>query len=370
MLQARRFNSKRLLFAAFLISLPVACVWAVSAALYAPMPTQENPVYFYSNHTRDDLAHIYKKALKSAKNSIQLSIYALTDPHLIELLEERAEAGIKVTLYYDSKATKLPSSLKKKCTHFPYKNGALMHRKILIIDEKNTFLGSANLTPTSLKIHDNLVIGIHNAPFAKTALRAPQTPLVLPAQTGQLWLLPEGNPDALHSLIHHINTAKNKIDVALFTLTHPQLVEALINAHHRGVHVTCILDHYTAKGASKKAQETLQRSGVTVCYSRGQQLFHHKWVYIDNHTLFFGSANWTQAAFSTNSDCLMRLSPLTQSQRKFMQKMWKIIRLESKPAEAPYALFPLPLSPAAHGPLGKPARLSCSAQRFPSQAAT
>ena len=303
-------------------------------ALYTPFPTPEHPIHFYSNHTRDNLKRVYKKALKTAKKSIELSIYSLTDPHLLHILEKQADAGVAVTLFYDPKATTIPPTLKDKCTLVPYKKSALMHRKILIIDNKLTFLGSANLTPTSLKVHDNLVIGIHNHPFASSALMNPQTDLSLPHQAGRLWLLPEAKLKALHSLIDHICKAKKKIHVALFTLTHPKLVQALIDAHSRGVAVTCILDHYTAEGASKKAQEALVKQGVTVAFSRGQQLLHHKWVHIDNHTLFFGSANWTKAAFSTNSDCLMKLSPLTKNQRKFMRKMWKIILLESKQPKA------------------------------------
>ena len=205
-----------------------------------------------------------------------------------------------------------------------------MHRKLLIIDEQLTFLGSANLTPTSLKMHDNLVIGILNHPFASQVLKSPQTDLSLKAQSGRLWLLPEANPYALQTLINHIDQAKKKIHVALFTLTHPQLVQALITAHKRGVKVTCVLDHYTAEGASRQAQEMLTQNGATITFSHGQQLFHHKWVCIDDHTLFFGSANWTRAAFSTNSDCLMKLAPLTKKQRKFMRKMWKIIQYDSK----------------------------------------
>ena len=309
----------------------IASFGAVFYALHTPFPSPDHPIRFYSNHTRDDLTRVYKKALSSAEKSIELSIYALTDPHLLHLLEKKAHEGIDVTLYYDPKATPIPPSLlHEECHIFPYKDRALMHRKLLIIDKHLTFLGSANLTPTSLKMHDNFVIGIHNHPFASQALKSPQTDLFLKTQSGRLWLLPEANPRALQTLIHHINHAKKKIHVALFTFTHPQLVQALIIAHKRGIKVTCVLDHYTADGASKKAQETLIQNGVRVTFSHGQQLFHHKWVCIDNHTLFFGSANWTRAAFSTNSDCLMKLAPLTKNQRKFMHKMWEIIQSESK----------------------------------------
>ncbi len=308
----------------------IGSCWAVFCALDLRLPNTKHPVLFYSNHTRDDLSRLYHKAIVRAKKSIDLSIYSLTDPHLIALLTDRADHGVSVILTYDEKATgSLPTPLKTKCTTHPHTGRGLMHRKLLIIDDKTLFIGSANLTPTSLKMHDNFVIGIRNKKLAKQALSKPSSKLTNSDQSGTLWLLPEANPCALESLIERIGESKSEIHIALFTLTHPSLVEALIAAHQRGVLVSCVLDHYTAEGASRKAQERLREAGANVYFSRGQQLFHHKWALIDNSTLFSGSANWTRAAFSINADCLMELENLSASQRKFMHKMWKTIQSES-----------------------------------------
>jgi phosphatidylserine/phosphatidylglycerophosphate/cardiolipin synthase-like enzyme len=74
----------------------------------------------------------------------------------------------------------------------------------------------------------------------------------------------------------------------------------------------------------------LAKAGVPVAFSRGNQLLHHKWAYIDEDKLISGSANWTKAAFNRNQDCFLVLDRLNQDQKKFMNALWKRISLESQ----------------------------------------
>jgi phosphatidylserine/phosphatidylglycerophosphate/cardiolipin synthase-like enzyme len=115
----------------------------------------------------------------------------------------------------------------------------------------------------------------------------------------------------------------------MFTLTHPEITQALLRAKKRGVEVTIAADYYTAKGASKKTLETMRNGGIKILNSQGRQLLHHKWAIIDDLTLIMGSANWTKAAFSKNQDFLFFLFPLNQDQRKFLNKLWNVIEMES-----------------------------------------
>ena len=117
----------------------------------------------------------------------------------------------------------------------------------------------------------------------------------------------------------------------MFTLTHPQIAAALINAKKRGVDVSIAVDYYTAKGASKKALDGMEKEGVRILNSQGRQLLHHKWVVIDDNILVMGSANWTKAAFSKNHDFLFFLSPLNPDQRQFLNRLWETIESESTP---------------------------------------
>ncbi len=298
-------------------------------ATAAHLPTLSNPFILYSNHNQDDLKTIFCSAIKQAKKEIFIEMYSLTDKEILHLLAEKAKENVRVKILYDKTASPLIEK------HFPfsvevtpYQSKGLMHRKILIIDEEMVYIGSANMTTQSLKMHDNLVVGLYDrglAQFLKNSAEA--SPFDLQALKATFWRLP--NPDGLAALIEQIHTAKKTVYVALFTLTHPILIDALIEAKKRDVEVHCAIDHYTAKGASKKQIERLLEAGIPVYASQGLQLFHHKWALIDDSTLILGSANWTKAAFTINYDCFIIFRLLNEDQKKFMQRMWKKIRCES-----------------------------------------
>ncbi|MBI2742526.1 MAG: hypothetical protein HYX48_01245 [Chlamydiales bacterium] len=305
-------------------------VWVALLSRSQPLPTAETPLLLYSNQSRDNLHALFAQAIREAKSSLHISMYALTDPELLALLRQQAKKGVSTTLFYDPSATSKPPD-SENFYAFPIKlPGALMHRKILIVDEERVFIGSANFTTTSLKIHDNLVAGILNPQLAHFLTRCDREifPFFTGEAAGELWLLP--SQEALERTLELLNQAKKSIYVAMFTLTHPELTRALIEAHARGVDVRVAVDHYTAEGASLPMLKALQNAGVPLYLSAGQQLFHHKWALIDSSTLLLGSANWTQAAFARNQDCFLVLPALSQKQLSQIQKIWKIIELESQ----------------------------------------
>jgi phosphatidylserine/phosphatidylglycerophosphate/cardiolipin synthase-like enzyme len=142
-------------------------------------------------------------------------------------------------------------------------------------------------------------------------------------------LLPDPKQTALIHLLTTIDKAREKIVIAMFTFTHPEIANALCQAQKRGVKVSIAIDYYTAKGASKKTLAILEKKGVHIFLSQGRELLHHKWAVIDDQILVVGSANWTKAAFSKNHDFLCFLSPLNKEQTHFLNKLWNIIEIES-----------------------------------------
>ncbi len=320
-------KSKQKLFALFLSIAAIFCgyIWIALAAPTELVPSPSNPLLLYSNQSRNDLQTLFAQAIKEAKNSLHISMYALTDPYLLSLLNKQAKKGVKTTIFYDPTATtELP--LNDHCFAYPiHLSGALMHRKILIADNEKVFIGSANFTTTSLKIHDNLVAGIFHPELAHFLTHCESS--FFNFTNGELWLLP--SMEALERLIKLLQTAKNQIYVAMFTLTHPRLTQALIDAHERKVDVRIAVDHYTAEGASLSTLNALRQAGIPIHLSSGQQLFHHKWALIDQSTLVLGSANWTKAAFTHNQDCFIILPDLASKQKNQIKKIWEIIELES-----------------------------------------
>lgn len=305
--------------------------WLTHWATTATLPSTDEPLQFYATKNRQDIHQTFRQAIDSAQNSISLWIYGVTDKSLIRLLEQKASSGVSLQIAYDPSAS---SSLSKKIPHahfFPHASKGLMHKKIFCIDDHLTFLGSANFTLSSLRYHDNLVIGIDHPELARFIQNPQDTGFhfSIEEQPAAFYLLPDHSKKGLLHLIELIERAQHSIRIAMFTFTHPQITTALIQAQKRGVNVTVAVDYYTAKGASRKAVEHLHREGVTLLLSQGSELLHYKWGWIDEETLAMGSANWTTAAFTKNDDFLLILSSLNKKQNLFLKKLWKTIEIES-----------------------------------------
>lgn len=259
-------------------------------------------------------------------------MYGITDKDILSLLEHKATEGVRVDLFYDPSASPcLRRGLSPLVFTYPINSQGLMHRKILIIDKKQVFLGSANFTPQSLTMHDNLVLGFHSPPLAHFLSESHSSYFSFKSgpQTSELWLLPDVNDQAMDRLQELIRSAQKSIYIAMFTITHPLIAEGLKEAHQRGVKVKCAVDHYTGQGASAGFLQSLSSSGIEVLLSSGKQLLHHKWALIDGKTFISGSANWTRSAFSQNQDCFIILFDLDLKQKKFLDNIWNIIELEA-----------------------------------------
>jgi cardiolipin synthase A/B len=315
---------------------PQASLPTRSTALY------EKPLELYANQVKDDLTQLFLSSINNAQHSIHLIIYALTDPQIISALQHQAEKGIDVRVIADAKASpNLDSKLGSKIRIVRRFGPGLMHQKILVIDEKRLLIGSANLTRESLSMHGNLVTAIDCEPVAKMMIakantlkiegrceKIPYEEFFIGNQKMEFWFLPD-NKNGMSRLQELISTAKKTVQVAMFTWTSTELAQSTIEAAKRGVKVEVVIDHYSGKGASSKIVKLFKKNGIDVSLSQGGPLLHHKFLLIDDHTLVNGSANWTRAAFTQNDDCFFILSPLNDSQKNQMKKLWSIIKAES-----------------------------------------
>lgn len=309
-----------------------------------PLPAIEGVASLYSNQAGDQLTTLYQRAIEGAEHSIVLSIYAMTDPLLIQTLDKKAAAGVSVTVICDAKASPHLTARLPHAKVVRRVGQGLMHQKILVIDERQVWLGSANFTPSSLKVHGNLVNGFDHPPLAQLIAARIQsmdeegerTPLPsqqvqLGSQHMELWMLPDNSETASQRLKTLLRSARKTIKVAMFTWTRFDFAQELLAARKRGVQVEVAMDRQSGKGANAKVVRLLTKGGIPVRFNTGQGLLHHKFAYIDDEVLVNGSANWTYAAFKNNDDCFMIISSLTPQQNTHLQHMWKVILKQSEP---------------------------------------
>ncbi len=262
-------------------------------------------------------------------------MFGLTDTTVLQTLYQKSLAEVPTEVFYDPTASLFLSAKIQKLEAKPVECSGLLHQKLLVLDDSLVFLGSANLTRSSLNMHDNLMIGLYSPQVAsflkeKTPHSQGHLKTMVAGQDVEIWLLPDPRGHALQSIRYLLRKATKSIRVAMFTLTHPLLLEELMLAHKRGISVTVVVDHQSGTGASSKAVEFLQKKGVPIYFSSGTNLLHHKFLYVDDKDLLLGSANWTKAAFYKNRDLFAILYNLNPSQKQFMEKLWNKIVYESK----------------------------------------
>jgi len=278
-------------------------------ALSIPLPTPQTPYRLYSTDRGDDLKEVLKKAILKSSKSITLHSFAITDLSILTLLKEKAQKGVEVHLVYHKKTTPPLHDLNFKNLYFhPIDERGLMHEKIWIFDQSMIFLGSTNLTPSSLKMHHNSMVGLYSPSFAKKLLETRSEMIETAIGKMSLSYFPLPYSCGLEGVLHALSQAKKKVKVSLFTFTHPQIVEKLIELSEKGVNVEVHLDGTTALGASRAAKEKLEKSHIKVKKSSGRELHHHKWAEIDQKILIIGSANWTKSAFKKNRDFILILN--------------------------------------------------------------
>jgi cardiolipin synthase A/B len=108
----------------------------------------------------------------------------------------------------------------------------------------------------------------------------------------RLIILPDDSADAI---IDPINAACHSLNIRMFLFTDPTLLNAVIAAKRRGVHVRIMLNPARRDGTSDNdvARKALQAVGVAVKDSSTEfAVTHQKSMVIDNHVGFIESLNW------------------------------------------------------------------------------
>ena len=143
---------------------------------------------------------------------------------------------------------------------------------------------------------------------------------------GQLQVyFPRAGQDPAPELVSLYGQARNSLDVAIYSLTHPQIVEAIIDAHKRGVQVRVITDRRSAEeNTQKHAIRALLLAGVPVMVNEHSGLMHLKMSIIDGRLATTGSYNYTRSASERNDEMFVVSTDVNfvRACQKEFDRMW------------------------------------------------
>ena len=305
------------------------------------------------------------KAIRGAKHHVHMEMYIFEDDEVgqrfARLLAERARAGVKVRLIYDSvgsiKTSKeffrgLEEAGVQVAEFNPVSPGIVLkgpvgmqsrdHRKLLLVDGRVAFLGGINISrvygaSSASRPGGDSGNPVDNRPWRDTQVRL-EGPVVADLQRAfaaqwEKWKkekLPEaglfpklapagphvvravasspdrdGAPDPLYlALISAIESAESEVWITnAYFVPHPQLVEALSAAARRGVDVRLVLPGHSDSAlvyhAGRAHYPPLLEAGVRI-FERKERLLHAKCAVIDGVWSTIGSTNldWRSLAYN------------------------------------------------------------------------
>lgn len=196
--------------------------------------------------------------------------------------------------------------------------GDIMHNKYFVVDGTYVWMGSTNVSDSGTGGYNaNLVAVLNSRPVASWYTREfeqmwsdryheekqshrPLTTTLAGDIRVDGFFSPQDRP--MTSAVRPVlQRARERIDVAIFFLTHKGVAKDLIDAHRRGVQVRVIMDATAAKNGYAK-HEMLRAAGVPVKIENWGGKMHMKAAAIDGRTVITGSMNWTSAGENGNDE--------------------------------------------------------------------
>lgn len=129
-----------------------------------------------------------------------------------------------------------------------------------------------------------------------------------------------------NSIIQRIDKAEKSIDAAIYAINNKDIVEALKNAHKRGVKIRILTDKLQASNKNSEVTE-LYEFGIKIRVNSKHKIEHNKFAIFDFNSVVTGSYNWTEPASDKNSEnCLFfnRNKKTIQEYQDRFNYLWQI----------------------------------------------
>ncbi|WP_240417374.1 phospholipase D-like domain-containing protein [Paenibacillus periandrae] len=127
------------------------------------------------------------------------------------------------------------------------------------------------------------------------------------------------------ALIDIINASTQTLDIAIYSLTHPDIVAAIKGAKDRGVTARLITDKVQSDGkVQAEAMKVLGSASIPMKVNKHNGLMHMKVTIADKKVVTTGSFNYSKAASTSNDEVLMviREPEIAKSFTEQFEQMW------------------------------------------------
>ena len=125
----------------------------------------------------------------------------------------------------------------------------------------------------------------------------------IPSCSGSLLVAPDD--PALDRIVSILSQARSHIEMEVYILTEKKIIDALIDAHRRGVAVRVLLERnvFGSRGMNSKSAKQLTDAGISVSYADNTtyKLTHAKYIIADD-TYIVSTGNMSHSTFTKNRE--------------------------------------------------------------------
>lgn len=263
------------------------------------------------------------KAIDGAQESVLVAMYNFTLKDAGNALLAAHERGIDVQVVLETDAMDGEWARKMQSAGIEMASDGregLMHYKFVVIDEREVWTGSWNLTTGGTYYDNNNLVRIRSQAAAENYVaefremfdedkfgpdgsNPTPNPLVMLGGTRmEFYFSPEDAPaDRVVDLLYG---AKESVEMMAYSFTLDDIGEALQSGAARGLDVRIVCDAEQMDGTGAECP-LLQRDGLDVRVDSIEGLMHHKVIVIDSEIVIFGSFNFTRSANIRNDENLV-----------------------------------------------------------------
>jgi HKD family nuclease len=285
-------------------------------------------------------------ALGRARTSVDVALFELSDPLLVQTLVEAHQHGVRVRIVADdeygpeAEDSLFPQLQEAGIPVVTDERSSLMHDKFFIIDGTSVWTGSWNLSEGSTFDQNNNVLvfdspdlaALYAAEFEEMFSRGEFGPGSTVGGTSQVTV--EGIPVEVYfapedaagpRLLELIGGAEHSIRVMAFSFTNPDIGAAMVEQVQAGVTVTGILEGTGSAGPYSQLAP-LSCAGANMRLDGNPSFMHHKVIVIDDAIVITGSLNFTSNALETNDEnVLIVFDPaLAAAYTQEFERLWAV----------------------------------------------
>jgi phosphatidylserine/phosphatidylglycerophosphate/cardiolipin synthase-like enzyme len=306
------------------------------SAVAPPAPRETAPqgpiTVFFTNPPAFDggyaggLDEILALAVDAAEVRIDIAVYDLDLLSVARALARASRRGVAVRIVVDSDNIHTEAVEFLRAEGIPVAGDgreALMHDKFVVIDGREVWAGSMNLTVNDVYRNDNNLIRFRSEDLARIFTEefeemfgvkkfGPASPRGKPAATVET----EGGPvevlfapeDRVAARVAGlIQEARASVHFLAFSFTSAEIAGAMLAQTAAGVPVSGVFESTQVRSNTGDQFETLREGGAAVLLDANPRNMHHKVILIDGGIVITGSYNFTNSAETKNDEDLLIL---------------------------------------------------------------